>query len=136
MRAFLEEYARLRVLEKEYKEIPEHRKEDYNILEKYRSEGMTFWKYLSTQKFYMTTVTYPGRWEKKNFSTFHWALYMTNNFCAEPQGNEGQEPITYQLVKCEERDEKDVAEFRDKWWKIAKDIKTSAHRSKSWFKYG
>lgn len=131
MRDFLEEYARLCALDNQDKPIPRNKQDDYEVLERYREEGRTFWEMVAYKTFYVSKLTYPGRWEKKYFNTFHWALTMTHRVCAQKPGTEGKEPHVYSenAVQCEEPDDgRDVSEFRKKWWDMAPNIQAKAHQ--------
>jgi hypothetical protein len=47
----------------------------------------------------MTNTEYPSTNEAMEFLTFHWAIYMTNNKCAELPGRECKQLYTYDWIK-------------------------------------
>lgn len=79
--------------------IPIKDQEGYHHLENYRKKGMGFWCDLSRLPFsYHSVSSYPYVGEMMEFSTFHWAIYMTNNKAAEPLDKQGGEPYTYSSI--------------------------------------
>ncbi len=57
----------------------ENDKTDYDILTNFRRETMSFWKNAHEFPDVSTNMVYPCTNEIKDFLTFHWAIYMTNN---------------------------------------------------------
>lgn len=106
--AMLQKYARLRYAVKHSTDggepedvVPANDLVGYRHLERYRgSETFKFWYDLSRADGYYNGKHHarPYIGEMVEFSTFHWALHMTNNKCSETRGNEGGEPKTYALV--------------------------------------
>ena len=98
----LQKYSKLRYAVKhtglKKKAIPAEDMEGYEHLELYRDKGIKFWYKLSTQEGYYKFNAQPYIGDMVEFSTFHWALYMTNNKSTECRGHEGSEPVTYSLA--------------------------------------
>jgi hypothetical protein len=97
----LEKYSRLRAIDKGFvqEKIPPNLVDDYNDLEAYRVAGISFFSHYARSQTHMTNTEYPSTNEAVEFSTFHWAIYMTNNKCAELPGKEGKQPYTYDWIK-------------------------------------
>ena len=95
----LEKYAKLAVIRKKsgVENIPIKDKAGYEALEKYRSTYIKFWREVVKYNC-LSVMVYPGRFEMIVFSTFHWAIYMTNNKSGEKKGDEGGEPKTYSHI--------------------------------------
>ena len=70
-----------------------------DTLENYQNQGIESRYDFSRIEFtYNSLYRKPYIGEMLEFSTFHWVIYMINNKCAESQGDEGPEPITYSFV--------------------------------------
>lgn len=101
----LVKYSKYRFAVKQHKNIPLEKLipvedlDEYAAIEMYRQHGMSFWYDFGRLDFSKTsTYKKPFIGEMIEFSTFHWAIYMANNICAELPDNKGREPITYTLV--------------------------------------
>lgn len=76
-------------------------KKNYQAFEDYRKGAMGFWKPMMKSQFPMYLLTLPGHEEMKTFSTFHWAINMTNNRCTSRipgVKEEEEEAQTYTFV--------------------------------------
>jgi hypothetical protein len=95
----LQKYAKLAVIRKNSgeKNIPKKDKAGYDALENYRSTYIKFWRDVVKDNC-LSVMVYPGRFEMIVFSTFHWAIYMTNNKSGEKKCEEGGEPETYSHI--------------------------------------
>ena len=90
------------------------------ILETYRKTAMTFWHDVAiVHPHFLPEMYYPGKWEKRTLCSFHWALYMVNNRCAEKEGTEGGEPKTFGVVlkTLDTQSQEDMKKFQDVLWK-------------------
>ena len=90
----LEKYSKIRTLDKNGKELnlTESECKEYQILENFRRKTITFWCNVQEHDYVLPYLFYPNLGEIKEFMTFHWALYMTNNKCTELPNYLGEEP--------------------------------------------
>jgi len=72
---------------------------EYQILENFRRKTITFWCNVQEHDYVLPYLFYPNLGEIKEFMTFHWALYMTNNKCTELPNYLGEEPKVYSFFK-------------------------------------
>lgn len=112
----LKKYSAMRASEKHNiprKNSPEEI-EGYEILEDYRKSTIQFWVKVKENPSVLPSLVYPTHNEMKAFSTFHWAIYMANNLCAELPTTEKREPHTYEFI-LEQPKMKDSLEFIHKY---------------------
>ena len=70
----LEKYAKLRTMEKKFgMKIPEKDKDGYDNIEKYRINGIKYWKEIIPKPYAI-----PDMRQMVLFSTFHWSIYNMN----------------------------------------------------------
>jgi len=118
-----QKYAKLRAIWKHmgcWKFTDRELEKDHAILELYRKENIHFWHRLAiVEPHLLPHVEYPGVMEKRSFCSFHWAIYMTNNRCAEKVGTEGGEPKTFGIVlkTLDPKTQAEMKEFQDVFWK-------------------
>ena len=96
----LQKYAELRAIQKHYYYVksPNKYEEDCNTIDAYRTSGINYWIKSQRHPKEFSVTAYSSTEDVRHFLTFHWAIYMTNNICAEVKGNEGKEPYTYTHV--------------------------------------
>jgi hypothetical protein len=103
---FLEKYKKIRVEKKNGIKPKPKDLEDFYVLEEYREKEIHFWNEVMKGGYSLNHFCYPGFNELKSFSTFHWAIYMSN-LQDEP------EPELYEWVMKNSIDKKNAGAHRD-----------------------
>jgi hypothetical protein len=122
----LEKYAKLRTMDKTFGlEIPEKDKEGYESIEKYRKEGIKFWKEAMSQPYKI-----PSMGEMTLTSTFHWSIYNMNKTITNNNDKGFEELYDNILTRIELKDGRDEIHNMDYIKKYKKTIEPEIERIK------